>query len=484
MITSVYLSNNNIRAVVGQSSGKRIRIRNVYSRQIQEGSLINGVITNESQLSEELAAFWSENQLPKKRVELVISSSEFVMKTVTLPVSGKKKTLELLSHEYADADRGGSPVYDYLVISRDEKKKTVTMLSVMADRSFLEVYLQLFRKIGIQIQKISTGLSGGIKLIRFLPEFQKETSIVQYFDGNIVISMLLAEGEYIYSQRTRLFSEAGSEAFAAEVSRVISQMRQFYAGRHSEIPLSRVYVGGLTQEQLRMCGEELKPQGMELYPFPSDSSVWMPDGESAGDHLYSIGNLIRTEKDINLYRTMKLDPQVIQKRRLWIRRLMPVGILFALCLVVSTVFWCQNASLQKELDEIYDVLDNQEFQRMAQEDDELLSQIAVQERMNTAVTQAAAAAGSYPYMNQQVYQAVQNACPASLTAMLQSYAADSGSLDLVVTALNVEDISHFIDNLYDTDLFLKVNYTGYSYMEDSMMYTTNVICCLHSQAGK
>lgn len=66
MITSVYLSNNNIRAVVGQSSGKRIRIRNVYSRQIQEGSLINGVITNESQLSEELAAFWSENQLPKK----------------------------------------------------------------------------------------------------------------------------------------------------------------------------------------------------------------------------------------------------------------------------------------------------------------------------------------------------------------------------------------------------------------------------------
>ena len=163
---------------------------------------------------------------------------------------------------------------------------------------------------------------------------------------------------------------------------------------------------------------------------------------------------------------------------------MPVGILFALCLVVSTVFWCQNASLQKELDEIYDVLDNQEFQRMAQEDDELLSQIAVQERMNTAVTQAAAAAGSYPYMNQQVYQAVQNACPVSLTAMLQSYAADSGSLDLVVTALNVEDISHFIDNLYDTDLFLKVNYTGYSYMEDSMMYTTNVICYLHSQAGK
>ena len=98
MITSVYLSNNNIRAVVGQSSGKKIRIRNVYSRQIQEGSLINGVITNESQLSEELATFWSENQLPKKRVELVISSSEFVMKTVTLPVSGKKKTLELLSH--------------------------------------------------------------------------------------------------------------------------------------------------------------------------------------------------------------------------------------------------------------------------------------------------------------------------------------------------------------------------------------------------
>ena len=121
---------------------------------------------------------------------------------------------------------------------------------------------------------------------------------------------------------------------------------------------------------------------------------------------------------------------------------------------------------------------------MAQEDDELQSQIAVQEQLNAAVTQAAAAAASYPYMNQQVYQAVQNACPASLTAVLQSYAADSGSLDLAVTALNAADISHFIDNLYGTDLFLKVNYTGYSYMEDSMMYTANVICYLHSQAGK
>lgn len=484
MVTSVYLSNNNIRAVLGHSSGKKITIRNVYSRQIQEGSLINGVITNEAALCEELSSFWSENHLPQKQVELVISSSEFVMKTVTLPQTGKKKTMELLSHEYADADRGDSPVYDYLKISENKPGKTSTVLGVMADRSFLDDYIQLFQKIGVKIRKITTGLAGGIKLVRFLPQFQKETSIVQQFDGNVVISMLWAEGEYIYSQRTRLFSEAGSSAFAAEVSRVVSQMRQFYAGRHSDIALSKVYAGGLTDGQLSLCADELKAQGMELLSFPSDPSVIMPEGALTGEYLYAIGNLVRADKEINLYQSLRFDPQALQKRRLWLRRLAPLGVLFAVCLAVSAVFWIQNASLRGELDEIYQVLDNQEFQRMAQEDDTLQSMITLQERMNEAVVQAADAAASYPYPNQRVYQAIQNACPASVTAILQSYRSESGALDLALSALNVDDISDFVDNLYDTDLFLKVNYTGYSYAEESMLYTTNVICYLRGEAGK
>ena len=223
---------------------------------------------------------------------------------------------------------------------------------------------------------------------------------------------------------------------------------------------------------------------MELLSFPSDPSVIMPEGALTGEYLYAIGNLVRADKEINLYQSLRFDPQALQKRRLWLRRLAPLGVLFAVCLAVSAVFWIQNASLRGELDEIYQVLDNQEFQRMAQEDDTLQSMITLQERMNEAVVQAADAAASYPYPNQRVYQAIQNACPASVTAILQSYRSESGALDLALSALNVDDISDFVDNLYDTDLFLKVNYTGYSYAEESMLYTTNVICYLRGEAGK
>ena len=78
MTTSVYLSNNNINAVVGSGGGK-IRVKRVCSTQIPEGSLINGIITNEADLAEQLKEFWAANKLPKKDVSLVINSSQFVL---------------------------------------------------------------------------------------------------------------------------------------------------------------------------------------------------------------------------------------------------------------------------------------------------------------------------------------------------------------------------------------------------------------------
>ena len=53
--------------------------------ELPEGCLINGVITNEADLTAALKEFFTANKLPMNRVALIAGGSQFMHRILTLP---------------------------------------------------------------------------------------------------------------------------------------------------------------------------------------------------------------------------------------------------------------------------------------------------------------------------------------------------------------------------------------------------------------
>jgi hypothetical protein len=66
----------------------------------------------------------------------------------------------------------------------------------------------------------------------------------------------------------------------------------------------------------------------------------------------------------------------------------------------------------------------------------------------------------------------------------ESFQADEGLVTVTAKAENVDDINKFIRELNGEDIFNKVDYTGYSYDEQTQLWDIHVTCTLTEAAGR
>lgn len=64
---TVYLGNKYIRAVEGNMSGNRLRIRQAYETVDNKGTIINGAIVDEAALSELISGLWKHISFLKRK---------------------------------------------------------------------------------------------------------------------------------------------------------------------------------------------------------------------------------------------------------------------------------------------------------------------------------------------------------------------------------------------------------------------------------
>ena len=99
MVTSVFLSNNTV-FIAGGAEGKNLpkHAESIIYR-MPEGSLLNGMITNEQELTEQLRELWRKRALPKDHVRLVLESSHFSVKTLAVPKMKEKEVRGVVLRE-------------------------------------------------------------------------------------------------------------------------------------------------------------------------------------------------------------------------------------------------------------------------------------------------------------------------------------------------------------------------------------------------
>lgn len=294
----IYISSHNIQVIKGScDKNDMIKIYDFKSFELEEGSMINGVITDETMIKDTLQEIKDSGM---SEARLVIDSGQIIVKNVNVPIMSKKELMKVTKDELADIDGSYQDLlYDYSVLrsSYEEDKKGGEILCCAVERKLIASYVELFESCGIKLKTVDISVNALHKLTQELADLEDMTYIVSIIDGNNVSSFLFEQNHYTFSNRTRLFSERKTDAFISEMVSNISQLIQFNKSKQSPYSISTAFFCGLDdgEEDLvfRSVSENLRIKAEE---FPNSKIVYAVDNSSdflLHDYVFPVGCLIR-----------------------------------------------------------------------------------------------------------------------------------------------------------------------------------------------
>ena len=290
-MTSLYLCNRTVYAAVGSPARGGAALSAVCQAELPEGCLINGIITNEAALTDALKEFFAANALPARRVGLVLGGSQFQHKVLTLPDLPDKKLRSIVTKELGmGAD--SQPLDDWMLLHRDMKAHSQTVLATRVERSVIEGLLSLAKGAGLTLCCIDTGLSCLIKLVRAIPALAGRTFILLAFDGENLAALLFVQGQYSYSTRSRLFNTRGTPEAAAEIAQKLSGILQFHLTNKSDHRITDVYFAKCGAGELESCRPGAEALGLTVSMLPDAPGLRLPSDCCAADAVFAAGSFV------------------------------------------------------------------------------------------------------------------------------------------------------------------------------------------------
>ena len=481
---SVYIGNDEIYAI--DASVKKsgiVSVNRVYSMKIDVGSIINGVIVNEDALKFEIRKFWKENSLPKKDINLVINSKQILMKNMTLPNINPKKLGNLISMEFADSEKS-NPIYDYMVLNVDSKKKKMDTIVVDVEMEFVEKYKSIFNDLDIKISSFTSGLTNIIKIFNNSKNSSFDGNcLIQILDGNNLVSIIFSDGVYSYSQSVRIFSEPNDPGFVGEVVNNISSTMQFYMST-SKADISKIFFFWINKGIFSELKNALTLYNAEVDFIPEIEEVNFNNNGDMSQYAYGIGTFIKGKKDINLLKSVgEVEKGKEIAGIITVKNLVILGILLIVMVISSVALIVRNLILTKSIDEVSKILNNANNQEMLAKINAIQSDAQGLENKINDIEKTKSAILTYPIYNSKVRDIILS-CQDSVTSLnIISFDAKSGIIRIEARCVGANYTHSLVDKLNATGIFTNIEYNGYNYDTSSNVYKVNVDCTLKESIG-
>lgn len=468
MTTSVFLSNNTVFAACGQEKKGLLAGAKSVIYKMPEGSLLNGMITNEQELTEQLRGFWKAERLPDKGVRLVLESSNFSVKTFDLPKMKQKEAAGVIRREFADIEQYEEKLYDYTFLQ--ENKTGGQTLAVMVNRSYIETWQQIFKNIGVTLEGITVSRETMTRYFASCEELQSGSAVLLLLDDMILTSVLWSEGELVSADRKRMFSAEGTEEFYTEISRSVSSIRQFFTGQKAGKKLEKVYLCGFGEADVACCQERLDDFGLSMRALTLK--------EPYADNLVAAGGLLKVKKPMNLLFALKNQEKADKSIGEFAKKLVPVGILLGVCVVGAVGLGVACSVRMAKATELSEYLTDAEKMNEKMQVEILQRDIGNMERMLGEAEQIKQMKASYPLVDSGVTNRIKQAAEYDMDVRVLSYDAAAGELRLYINTPIVDSVNQYISTLKNTGMFVDVNYVGYSYLDSTGRYQVEVSCTM------
>lgn len=239
-----------------------------------------------------VGALWQAHDLPTRGITLVLPDEAVTTHIVTAPRMPESRLEELVQHEMRAHD--GQPVAaDYLPLGTDADGRQ-QLFCAACRKETMAGYLAMADRLGLRLGSVTVPMAGRLRLLRAMPSLQSMTFVCLCFEGSSVLSLLVENGAYRYSSRSRVFSEPGTLDFGTEMTRSVSGTMQFHTTGRPASPLTDVFYAGCPDDDFEVCLAGIRELGLRVSRLPECPAFrTLPNGERLSDWLGCAEALIR-----------------------------------------------------------------------------------------------------------------------------------------------------------------------------------------------
>ena len=426
-------------------------------------------------LAEQWSALLSRyaKQEHPEQIRLVLSPIYSNVRVVQIPYATGRKLAKMAENVVTDGFR--DKVAGYGIIDAD-KKDGVCLCCGGLESDNYDHMKELSAADELPVTSVTVPMEGYLRLLAQQKKYRKMTAVFLLFEEGTVTSILLKNGRYHYSTRSRIFSEPGTTDFGTEIVRNLSGIMQFYASQKAEAPITHVVFAGCAEDDFSVALDGIRTLDLTAEHLELGSGYGLPQ-EEAEQWMLCIGAMITgKKKDWNL-NLLKESAQVqVRKNDELLRHLLIPAVTFGVCAVLSIGVTAWNSVTSARIRSLERWMEDETVQSQYTEAEALQKQ---SDDLRTSMYQAAQTTqnlATYPDLTEEMIREITDAGGSDLTVEIRSMDMDTGTLGFNAVSGNVIDIPGYIKKLQDTGLFSSVDYTGYTY--DNDQYALSLVCTL------
>lgn len=305
MRTSIYISNSSIASVTGEDKGRKIVVKECHREPLPTGVVHNGTVLDTQLLAGRLGEFFNIHGLARGDVTLVIDADHITSRAMDVPVVARKELMQIIVNEMESQQGGMMPaqqegedarVFDYTVLQKKREGGGARIFAVAAEKAILAPYIEACNEAGLRLKGMDITQVCAMRFFMRASAFKGRSFVYTLLDGSSMLSMMFADDEYLFSNRTTLMEKRGTAAAAVEISRGLANMVQYNYARDGAAAMANTYISGLVGEEpgfYRDMGDALN---MTVGPVPVSkelSGAYFDDKEADyGSFLFGIGDML------------------------------------------------------------------------------------------------------------------------------------------------------------------------------------------------
>jgi len=462
--TILYINNDKVSILQAKRRKGEINVINSLEYQLDQGSVVNGVLININEIRQII----KNNEKILDNAIVVLNSSNIQIKKLEHPgLKGVQFNNYLKKEFFLPED--GSIIYG---VSSRKIGKTYESLFMGVPREFIQKYLELFKEAGITVGGFEILQKGMANFVKTRKNLADQTFVLSLIEGNNLISVLIENGEYVLTERSRLMSEVFSDAFLDELLLKLSSLIQFNQSQKSPYVISSGYYVGLPADNLKRLQDKGAENniGLDLIGFIGRSGL----GQAALTHFCCYMGLMKNKNDIDLLKNYK--KQIKVKRKIQWGML---AVAVALFIAAGAFAWIKTNNTNTELENI-DLTQKITAPKYKGKLEELFVKQKMITNLPVIKDELTLAIGTG--IDKKTFTSSKLATilkEADKLVTISSIEEDGLTKSLTIKGFGSNEFSssQFIGKLNKTDLFTQVNYSGYVSNGDNE-YTFSVVCIL------
>lgn len=480
----IYLCDDEIRIAEADVRKNICSVKKVYCSVDAHKYLVNGEVIDADGFVKFISLIWQEQKLSSKSASLVIHSPFVMSRSIEVPKMNDKKTQLYVEAQFKEIERIQDAVTSYYVIGEDNKKKTRQVFATVTDRNVMKNFIHLFGLAGIKIITFDDALSAMSRFVGRVKSLAKENCVALVSNGQTLTGLVFQGGRFVYSSENLVSYDHTTPEYGYQIAKIVSQLRQFLRANNMPSDIDNVYITENSSESFDFIDQSLAQidENIRLkYLMPLmgiNAPKELTDNFDISAYLYALSASVSTSNSGDLIKRYKFSDEDKRKQAQLALQVAIVGGLAMVLVAVSGALIFSNVLLQNKLDEVQAKIDNKQNIEMEKHYDDIVKQEAYLAAGVLSLKTARSNIESYPDCDSSVSAVISECAKGYVTADIVSYASDTGLVSINAYSPNEASINYFIANLLTRTEFSAIDYTGYTYQDESNRWKVNVMCYL------